>query len=362
MAASPAQLEARVAAEGATLDGLGDLVEAASALRELLSNSRPLQPADLAPPGAPPVAVLDASAASRRLDDFADAVSAARDLLDAAVQPPDVTAAPLKSALLAADLLGTTQPVPTTDDLNDLIPAAMTARAELSARLAAHDPQAPAADRLGALAGSSAWVLPALTPTDPWPGPAPAGATPAEVQRHIMRSAAVRPAVSRLDRVLGVIEALAGTTPVLSVTQQPLDAGERWAALGGGQVKGGRTSLVAHLPSQLTGPIAGLYVDEWTDVVPDPQVTTSIAFHYDGPSSAPPNVALLGVSRPGAEQWTADEVIGVVSEALAIAALRGVDPDALAGAGQLIPPLLSREDPTPGVSATLDIPALTEPS
>jgi hypothetical protein len=158
-----------------------------------------------------------------------------------------------------------------------------------------------------------------------------------------------------------VVEALSGTVPEMSVLQQPLEPGERWVALGGGPVRGGRVSVVAHVPFPITGAFAGLFVDDWTEVVPDAQATTSLAVHYDAPSSAAPNVALLGVARPGMERWTADEAAALVAEALALARLRAVHTDALTGAGQLLPPLLSRENPTPGVSATLDVTTLTEP-
>jgi hypothetical protein len=176
-----------------------------------------------------------------------------------------------------------------------------------------------------------------------------------------MRAAAVRQGVARLDRVLGVVEALSGTVPRMAVTQWPLEPGERWVALGGGPVKGGRTAVLAHVPFPIAATITGLFVDEWTDVVPDAEVTTSMAFSYDAPSSAAPNVALLGAVRPGAERWTAEEMTGVVEEALALAHLRAVDSDILGGlAGQLLPPLISREDPTPGVSPNLDVPTLTK--
>jgi len=165
-----------------------------------------------------------------------------------------------------------------------------------------------------------------------------------------------------LDRVLGAVEALTAAVPVLSVAQHPLEAGEQWAALGGGGVKGGRTSVVTYQPFPVPASVAGVFVDEWTDVVPDAVVTTSMAFHYDAPASAAPNVALLGVAPPGTERWTADEALAIVTEALGLARLRAVDTDTLNGAGQLLPPLYSREDPAPGVSAGLNVPVLTDPS
>jgi len=44
-------------------------------------------------------------------------------------------------------------------------------------------------------------------------------------------------------------------------------------------------------------------VDEWAETVPDAEQTTSLAFHYDAPTSAAPNVWLLGVLPPPRETW-----------------------------------------------------------
>lgn len=364
VAASPEQVIARVAAasdQGTEPPGaeVEDVLEAAAALRELLTNTRPLEPADLAPSGGRPDAVVDAGGALTRLAQFAGRMAAGKAALDAAITGGDLVT--LRGALTAADLLGTSQPVPVGKDLADLLAAARTARTELAGRLAADDAQQPVVERIRRLTESRAWVLPVLTPAAAFPGPPPAGAAPEEMERHLMRAAAVRPAVGRLDRVLGVVEALEGKTPTLSVTQWPLDAGERWVALDGA-VKGGRTAVVAHAPTSVGPRFAGLFVDEWTDVVPDTEVTTSIAFGYDAPSSAAPNVALLGAGRPGAERWTTNELAALVGEALDVARLRAVDSDTLAAlAGQVLPPLVSRENPTAGVGPVLDVPTLTKP-
>lgn len=365
VAASPEQVLARVAAasdpgtEPTTAAEVGDVLEAAAALRELLTNARPLEPADLAPSGGRPDAVVDTSGALTRLAQFTGRMAAAKAALDAAITDSDQVA--LRDALTAADLLGTSQPVPVGDDLVDLLAAARTARTELAGRLAADDSQQAVAERIRRLAEGRAWVLPVLTPAAVFPGPPPAGAAPEELERHLMRAAAVRPAVARLDRVLGVVEALDAKTPTLSVTQWPLEAGERWVALDGA-VKGGRTAVVTHAPTPVGARLAGLFVDEWTDVVPDTEVTTSIAFGYDAPSSAAPNVALLGAGRPGAERWTTDELAALVGQALDVARLRAVDSDSLATlAGQVLTPLVSRENPTAGVGPVLDVPTLTKP-
>jgi hypothetical protein len=372
VAAEPAAVAARLGGlAGAVVDAVpAVLAEAAAALREVLSTTRPLRPADLTGPGRDPVATGDPTGANARLDTFAGTVRAARAALEAALQP-GTTGRPepgaLVAALLAADAAGTTQPVPAralatpaadpATDLVELVPAAVTARDELAARLAAHDAVTGGPDeRARALGG---WVLSAVTMTA---APAvPDGATPEAMERHLARCAAVRPALARLDRVLGTAEALAGATPELSASQVPVEPAERWVALGGGPVRGGRTSVLVHAPFPGEDLAAGLLVDEWTEVVPDAASTTSIAFHYDAPGSAAPNVALLGVSRPGSERWSIEAVTELVLEALDLARLRAVGPDLLT-AGHLLPPLYSRESPEPGIVAGLDAATLTDPS
>lgn len=362
VAATPEQLLARVAAAGAATPApgdVGDVLEAAAALRELLAEARPLAPADLAPSGVGPDATAATGEALVRLTGFAGRMATARAALDAAVTAGDPAA--LRDALLTADLLGTSQPVPAGDDADDLAAAARTARTELATRLAADDETQPVAERARLLAEGRAWVLPAVTPATAFPGPAPAGATAEEIERHVARACAVRPAVARLDRVLGVVEALTGGSPPLSVTQYPAEPGERWVALDG-PVRGGRTAVVAHAPAPVGDTFAGVFLDEWTDVVPDTEVTTSIAFGYDAPSAAPPNVALLGAGRPGAERWTNDELAALVRQALGVARLRAVDSDSLAVVGgQLLPPLLTLENPAAGTGPVLDVPTLTTP-
>lgn len=362
--AEPAAVAARLGAlAGEVVEAVpAELAEAAAALRELLSTARPLRPEDLVRDAA---AGTDPSGATARLATYVGTARAAHAALAAALAGPDRDA--LVAALLAADAVGATQPVParplaTPDadpavDLVELAPAAVTARDELAGRLAAHDAATSLTDRATAMA---ALVLPALTLSAT---AVPDGATPPAVHRHLARGAAVRPALARLDRVLSTVEALTGALPELAASQWPLAAGERWAALGGGPVRGGRTTLTAYTPFPGEAPAAGLFLDEWTEVVPDATATTSLAFHYDAPGSAAPNVALLGVPRPNLEQWSTDTAVDLVLEALELARLRAVDPDLLAGAaGALLPPLYSRENPEPGVHAGLAATVLTDPS
>jgi hypothetical protein len=101
-----------------------------------------------------------------------------------------------------------------------------------------------------------------------------------------------------------------------------------------------------------------LFIDEWVEVVPSAQETTSVAFHCEAPTATAPQTMLLGVPPPGLELWTAQAAHEVVSEALALAQLRLVDPDVLPQLGQLLPAFFTVENPA-GDAAGLDVESLT---
>jgi hypothetical protein len=377
-------------------------LEAADALRALLVDSRPLLPADLAPVGAAPLAVIDPTGLTQtgdRLDTLAGTLTTLHTTLAAAgIGTAAVTAAALVDTLLAADRLGVEEAAPVaaltgigSTDLAgppsaDLVTLARATAAALQTRLNAEADLTPPAggdptttvgwlrERARALGGVTFWLAPALTAldgtSDPLAGAEPAGVTPEAASRVVAQYAAVRPGVARLDRVLAATEALHGTAPAAVVCQRPLAPGERWVALPpdpGGRISGGRTATLAMVPVTPTAttaanPVAALMVDEWVEVVPNREETTSLAFHYDAPSSAAPNVLLLGVPRLGWEQWSTPKALDVVDEALALARLRTVDPDQLAAAvGPLLPGLYTREHDTPGTVAALQAGDLTRP-
>jgi hypothetical protein len=64
-------------------------------------------------------------------------------------------------------------------------------------------------------------------------------------------------------------------------------------------------------------------------VLPGTQETTGIAFHYDRPSSEPPQSWLLVVPPDPGAAWTFADVVDAVAETLDLARLRAVEPDDL---------------------------------
>lgn len=108
----------------------------------------------------------------------------------------------------------------------------------------------------------------------------------------------------------------------------------------------GVVAVVAHAPGALltAAPddlLAGLFVDEWSETIPSTEETTGLSFHFDAPGARAPQTMLLAVpADPAAPNWSFDELLGVVDEALALARLRAVRPQDLQGLGNLLPGLM----------------------
>ena len=73
---------------------------------------------------------------------------------------------------------------------------------------------------------------------------------------------------------------------------------------------------------------------------PSPQQITGVAFHQDDPTARAPQSILLAVApRTDFPEWTIESPEGTVLEALDLAKVRAVDPDALSGLGHCLPAL-----------------------
>jgi hypothetical protein len=347
---------------------VSETLDLARALRELVisASARPLRPTDVAALGQPALHREVTGDLTHRADVARDALATARSRLAGAV---DANA--IRSALLAADLLGVpAAPASDRDDsnadaaarqLSELQVQQVTVLSELAKRASAEvAPSLPASERLTAIFGQGFPGVPLLQAADPGgvalaasAAAAPTrGATPAAAHSWLARAALVRPSAARLDMVLTGADALdvvSSRPPVraVDVIQLPHVIGDRWIALAsataGEPPPAGRVSLVALSPAGATswgGDIAGFLIDEWVETVPLGHETTSIAFHYNGPTSEAPQAALLCVEAPR-EGWDELTVLAHVQEALALARLRAVDLDLLGAAGQLLPTLLA---------------------
>lgn len=349
----------------ADLWSLGEMLEIARALRDVIIAARPIRPADLVAPGHAPSRAIDENELTRRASDARTALASVRGKLTSAT-----TSAALRTALLAADQLGLASAPSSDRDTSDITAALIQLRAlererdaalsELEARIAAEsDNSLTARQRLQAALGRGFPAV-ALVRSDSTEDQtlslsaaeaAARGATASAVRAWLTRAALHRPGVAGLQAVVAYVDAhdaVAASPPPrgLDVVQLPHVPGEPWVG-GMGVPPAGRASLVAHAPAgtpDWKGDHAGLVIDEWVETVPLENETTSLTFHYDGPTNAPPQAALLCVEPNTDTGWQELLVLAHIQEALALAELRGVDLDILGG-GQLLPAMLAAERP-----------------
>ena len=83
--------------------------------------------------------------------------------------------------------------------------------------------------------------------------------------------------------------------------------------------------------------LAGLLVDELTELVPSATETTGVAFRYEPPTATAPQALLLAVPPVIGEAWTAGGLNQVLLETLDLAHVRALAPDDLDLVRQFLP-------------------------
>jgi hypothetical protein len=237
---------------------------------------------------------------------------------------------------------------------------ARVALAELDRRAAAAGDAPDDAARVAAILGDSAIVLPILKLPDALAASFAASTTlqggdPLASVTWLQRAAHVREGVSRLEAALMYAEALGSPERLdLRVAQLPHAPGDRWVALPS-PVAGGRVSFVAQATQQpVPGrPVAGLLVDEWTEVVPARSQVTGVSVHVDQPDARAPQAVLLAVPPTEERVWSLDALESTVLETLDLARLRLVDPEAL---GRTDVPAVAGSPPAGATSLVLPRP------
>ena len=353
---------------------LFDVIEQARAARALLANARGVVPADLAPPeraapGSADLADLHARVVAAETG-FAAAHGTATALIG---QDSAATASALRTALLSFSRFGIASAIPAiasgdapatrlalAGQLAALLKTSQSRldqSAGLQALALASDERARLGqlrDRMGAIFGSNFVAVPRFS-CDP--------ATAEELSRSIAaspqtfggdglagngwlaRRARVRDPLARFNACLRGAELLAtGERASLSVAQLPFVAGERWLGLpsqAGAAMPAGKLSLMLQLGPALdtSKPMAGLWIDEWTESVPNTVETTALAFQFNPPDACAPQCALLAVPPVPGAPWTVDSLYRVLLETLDLAKLRAIDAEALADIAQYLPGL-----------------------
>jgi len=215
-------------------------------------------------------------------------------------------------------------------------------------------------DRLQALFGEDFTVLPPFTPSN---GPElattftddgliPDGDSMA-AETLLQRSATFRETVADFREARTYAEAIAGTlTEPLTVGQVPYEPGDTWVGVDDADPDAGKLSLVAQFGPDLTPgavdqPITGLFLDEWSEAIPNKSETSGVALNYDDPGNRPPQSVL--VATPPEEGWSLDELAATVAETGEYMKRRAVDLGDLDDPSYLFPGLYfaRQDDPTP---------------
>ncbi|MFC0506522.1 hypothetical protein [Micromonospora costi] len=340
---------------------VAEFLETVRALRQVIRSARPLNAADLQDPSNPTPAVLDEE------DLRARATSAATALAAVATRLAAESTADQEEGLLRAASFGVQGALPPPGPVSG---PALTAqvgavRDEVSRRLAAEadlragfdraaaDPQQRRdhdLDRLRAVLGPDFTAVATFRLADPAPLTEALRVTdapddqPLATEDWLARAATVRPGAERLATALTYAEAAGrGGTGRLVAAQFRQDDDEPWVGLNPPPALpgGSRVSLVLHLsaPLDTAGPVAGLAVDDWVEILPGATETTGVAFNVDAPSAAAPQAVLLAVSPDARPAWSSELVQDILDETRDLARLRAVDLDVLGDVGQFLPAL-----------------------
>ena len=342
--------------------GLPEWLIVLQSLARVVNGARPLAAADLVPQGDAPGAINTTDVQSR-----ADTAESQMRAALASLQ----SATANDATLMSAAAFGVTGAIPSSEATQ--WPAQIqSAMADLSARAAQLQKLASAftgtsgadaaaiqkarasaaqqqlsdydSSRLQVIFGAAFQVLPLLTSKtgDLWAGSQTLQANDSlQSVRWFQRVARVRPGAALLDNSVMLAEVLSGQLLLhLSVAQLPVVSGDKWIALSG-STSSSRLSLVAFSPTPVASgtTVAGLMIDEWTEVVPSNQQITGVSFQYADPVSRAPQAMLLAVRPDNFPEWTLESVEGSVLEALDLAKLRAVDPDSLSALGHYLPAL-----------------------
>ncbi len=94
-------------------------------------------------------------------------------------------------------------------------------------------------------------------------------------------------------------------------------------------------AVVGEVPA--SGPVVGIELDSWTEVVPAPSGSAAVAANLSAPDARAPNVILLAVPPDTQSRWTTESLFSVVDEAVELAGCRLVDFDGARRAPLFLP-------------------------
>jgi hypothetical protein len=142
--------------------------------------------------------------------------------------------------------------------------------------------------------------------------------------------ARVREKLNAWENAAVLAEGFGAARADLTPVQLPRRADDRWMALefDTSVASTDRLLYTGHFATSFdrTADQCGLLLDEWPELVPGTDAVSGVTFHFDRPSSQPPQVMLLAVPPVLTGSWRWDDLIATLNETLDGARARGVEP------------------------------------
>jgi hypothetical protein len=143
--------------------------------------------------------------------------------------------------------------------------------------------------------------------------------------------ARVREKMNAWENVSVLSEVFGANLLGLKAVQLPFTPDDRWLGLEFDPAKAGagnRLLYTAYFSVAFNRAAAqcGLLLDEWPELVPGKEVTSGVSFHFDRPSSQPPQAMLLAVPAVLKGRWSWSDLVDSINETLDAARSRGVEP------------------------------------
>ena len=143
--------------------------------------------------------------------------------------------------------------------------------------------------------------------------------------------ARVREKMNAWENVSVLSEIFGANLLGLKAVQLPFKPDDRWLGLEFDPTKAGvsnRLLYTAYFSVAFNRAAAqcGLLLDEWPELVPGMEVTSGVTFHFDRPSSQPPQAMLLAVPAVLKGRWSWSDLVDSINETLDAARSRGVEP------------------------------------
>jgi hypothetical protein len=169
------------------------------------------------------------------------------------------------------------------------------------------------------------------------------GASPDAVRKWFQQAARTREALGTWRKLHLYAAAMQQPLPGFEFAQIPYDATTAWVALPFAsedqRPQSGHLSLALCRQAKPATNESwfGLFVDDWTEVIPNIKETSGVAFHFDDPGAEAPQAILLAVPPVPAQTWDLESVAAILNETADLAQVRAVDLELLGALGQLIP-------------------------